>query len=129
MSDEKPEPKPKPEGYVFGRPTKYRAEMCQTVIDLMREGKSRTAVAATLMIPRETLYQWERAHPDFADALKMGDTLSQHWWERECQDSLHDQHFQTGAWTMNMKNRFRWTDRVEHSTDPDNPPTFVIKGA
>ena len=39
------QPKPKPEGYTFGRPTEYRPEYCQRAIEFMKQGYSVTALA------------------------------------------------------------------------------------
>ena len=53
--------KPKPEGYVFGRPTLYRPEYCRRAVDYMRQGYSVTALAGRLgmtntgiQVPRAT---------------------------------------------------------------------------
>ena len=40
--------KPKPEGYVFGRPTLYRPEYCERAIAFMSQGYSVTALAGHL---------------------------------------------------------------------------------
>ena len=64
--------KPKPEGYVFGRPTLYRPEYCQRAIDYMGQGYSVTALAGELQIAKETIYLWIREHADFMHAINRG---------------------------------------------------------
>ena len=64
--------KPKPEGYVFGRPTLYRPEYCQRAIEFMGQGYSVTALAGELQIAKETIYGWIREHADFMHAINMG---------------------------------------------------------
>jgi hypothetical protein len=96
-----------------GRPTKYNPAMCEQLIELMRKGLSRTAVAAKFDVTRETLNEWAKAHPEFSDALQLGETQSQAWWEQQAIDNLCNPHFQTGSWYANMKNRFGWRDRNE----------------
>lgn len=79
---------PKPEGYRFGRPTSYRPEYCQSIIDfftrdsweLAHDAKGTAKVVPkdnipTLIrwclaigVPRRTIYDWIEAHPEFADA-------------------------------------------------------------
>jgi hypothetical protein len=64
--------KPKPEGYVFGRPTLYRPEYCQRAIEFMRQGYSVTALAGHLGVGKQCVYEWMAAHRDFDDAINMG---------------------------------------------------------
>src|SRR6478672_3824165 len=61
--------KPKPEGYVFGRPTLYRPEYCQLVIERMGQGFSLTAFAGTIGVSKIAVYERIRAHADFGDAV------------------------------------------------------------
>jgi hypothetical protein len=96
-----------------GRPSKYKLEMCEQLMELMRKGLSRTAVAAQFGVTRETLNEWAKVHPEFSDALQLGETQSQAWWEQQAIDNLCNPHFQTGSWYANMKNRFGWRDRNE----------------
>jgi hypothetical protein len=55
--------------YIFGRPTEYRPEYCQLVIDYMAQGYSLTAFAGHIRQSRETVYRWTQAHSDFSDAV------------------------------------------------------------
>ena len=64
--------KPKPEGYVFGRPTLYRPEYCQRAIEFMGQGYSVTALAGHLGVSKDTVYLWINTHRDFSDAINMG---------------------------------------------------------
>jgi hypothetical protein len=64
--------KPKPEGYVFGRPTLYRPEYCQKAIELMGQGYDLTAFAGSIGVSRESIYAWIEAQPDFRHAVNIG---------------------------------------------------------
>jgi hypothetical protein len=64
--------KPKPEGYVFGRPTLYRPEYCQRAIEFMGQGYSVTALAGHLGVTKNAVYEWMTAHRDFGDAINRG---------------------------------------------------------
>ena len=64
--------KPKPEGYVFGRPTLYRPEYCQRAIDYMGQGYSVTALAGHLGMSKDAIYDWINLYPDFRHAVNMG---------------------------------------------------------
>ncbi|HVQ67992.1 MAG TPA: helix-turn-helix domain-containing protein [Bradyrhizobium sp.] len=64
--------KPKPEGYVFGRPSLYRPEYCQRAIDFMRQGYSVTALAGYLGMSKDAIHDWINRYPDFCHAVNMG---------------------------------------------------------
>jgi hypothetical protein len=64
--------KPKPEGYVFGRPTLYRPEYCQRAIEFMGQGYSVTALAGHLGMSKDAIYDWINHYPDFCHAINMG---------------------------------------------------------
>ena len=65
-----------------GRPTKYKKEFCQVLIDEMTEGAAIEEVAGTLGIVKSTLYKWGEKHEEFSDAIKEGKALSESWWMR-----------------------------------------------
>lgn len=100
-----------------GRPTKYLPEFCDKVIEVMAKGYSKEAVAGHLGIHKDTLYQWEKAHGDFSDALKTGLELSRMFWEKTAIDNLvyspKGKKADAVLWIFNMKNRFNWTDKKE----------------
>lgn len=54
-----------------GRPTDYRPHYGEAIIELMTTGLSLTAAAAELGFHRQRVYEWEEAHPEFADAVKL----------------------------------------------------------
>ena len=97
----------------MGRPTKYKPEMCETVIELMKEGASQYEVLATLGISEDTFYRWKKENEEFSETIKRGIQLSQAWWERKGRISLDDRQFNSTLWYMNMKNRFKWADKQE----------------
>lgn len=53
-----------------GRPTKYRPEFAEQVLDYMGRGYSLTAFAGSIRVSRECVYEWERTIPEFSDAVK-----------------------------------------------------------
>ena len=97
----------------MARPTKYKPEMCKTVIDLMKEGASQQEVLATLDISNDTFYRWKKENAEFSETIKRGIQLSQAWWEKKGRISLDDRQFNSTLWYMNMKNRFSWADKKE----------------
>ena len=106
-----------------GRPTKYKPEMCETVVSLMSQGASKYEVCAELNICFDTISEWcdpKSAYfkPDFSDSVKKGLQLSRAWWEKSGRLNLENRDFSYTGWYMNMKNRFGWADKqeVDHTT-------------
>lgn len=95
-----------------GRPSEYKQEYCEKVIEYMTQGDSKVAVAAKLGIARDTLYQWAKEHKEFSDTIKRGLDLSQVWWEDLGKELVLQGQGNATAWIFNMKNRFRddWAD-------------------
>ena len=101
-----------------GRPTKFKEEMCETVICLMSEGASKIEVCAELGICFDTIPEWcnpkgAYSKPTFSEAVKKGLQLSQAWWEKNGRKNLENRDFNYTGWYMNMKNRFGWADKKE----------------
>lgn len=69
--------------YTTGRPTDYRPEYCELVIQEMSGGISLGAFAGVVGVARETVYQWMRAHRAFADAVSRARSAQQLAWERK----------------------------------------------
>jgi hypothetical protein len=89
-----------------GRPTKYKEEFCERVIELGKQGYSKAMIAATLDIARETLDEWIDSKPEFSDAMKIAITQSQFWWEKTAQENLKNNQFNSPLWSKSMPARF-----------------------
>lgn len=106
--------KPIPEKVLMGRPSHYKPEYCEAIIEFMKDGSSVTAFAASINQSKETVYGWARdgKYPDFAVAMEVARSKSEAHWEKiiklktvkktEGSDSL------LIFW---MKNRFGWSDK------------------
>lgn len=55
----------------LGRPTKYKPEFGERIIELMSQGYSLAAAAADLEVGRSTVYKWIDEHPDFAGLVEI----------------------------------------------------------
>lgn len=64
-----------------GKPSSYKKEYCEKIVEFMKEGKTVTQFAAAHYIPRSTIYYWAKHHPEFKEALEMAHEVSQAWWE------------------------------------------------
>ena len=100
-----------------GRPSKYKPEMCDKVIELMKEGASIEEVALELDISKSNMYAWMDKHAEFQNAIKEGEFTSKGWWMNQGRRNIKNKEFNSTLWYMNMKNRFGWKDKHEHSAD------------
>lgn len=53
------------------KPTKYKQEYCQELIDFMAQGYSYTSFAAHINVGRSTIYKWEDDFPEFKAAKEI----------------------------------------------------------
>lgn len=59
-----------------------------------------------------TWHTLQKRDEKFLETIKKGKLLCQAWWERVGRKKLNSKNFQTGLWSMNMKNRFGWSDKI-----------------
>ena len=90
-----------------GRPSLYRPEYCETVIELGKLGKSITQIAAKLDLDKATLLRWREEKEEFNTALTRALTYSQDWWEDQAQTGLTDRNFNAAIWHKSVVSRFR----------------------
>lgn len=70
-----------------GRPTLYDPKYCDEVVDFMGQGYSYTAFAGHLRINLDTLYEWQKVHPEFSEATKIARQVRCATLEREMLES------------------------------------------
>ena len=120
-------PRKKPEDRLkVGRPTLYRPEYCEKVIELGREGKSLVQMAAHFDVSRPTISEWASEHPEFSKALDRAKVHAQNWWENQAQTGMHAKVFNSKIWEVSVRARFRedYTERKEVS-GPNGGPMQV----
>lgn len=87
------------------------------VFAMYSEGCSDREVMVELKL---TPYQWKTLMDDlvesqFSEIIELGRTLAHAWWERQGRINLHSKTFNTGLYTIQMKNRFGWSEKTEQS--------------
>jgi phage terminase small subunit len=65
-----------------GRPTLYRREMCDRLVEAMAGGLTAEAAAARIGISARSLFYWQQQHPEFLQAIQEGRQRSQPYWEK-----------------------------------------------
>ena len=116
-----------------GRPTDYRPEYCERVIELGRLGMSVVEMAADIGVARNTLEQlWPAANPEFLQALTHARECSQAWWESMGRTNLimppQTGQFQASVWSRSMAARFPkdWREKSETAhTGADGGPLEI----
>jgi len=98
-----------------GRPTDYKEEYNELLINHMAEGYSFESFAGLIGTCKQTLYNWIETHPEFLDSKRKGFETSRYFWE-----GIGIKQAKTGvgnatAFVFNMKNRFpeEWREKIE----------------
>jgi transposase-like protein len=118
-----------------GRPTSYRPEFCQRVVALMAEGRSLEGCAALLGVHPDSLYEWQKVHPEFSEAVRAGRAAATTFWENRLLDVANGGSGNAQAIQWALRNRSRaasgWhhdSQKFEHS-GPDGAPVAIEASA
>jgi len=119
-----------------GRPTDYKPEYCQMVIDHMSQGFPFETFAAEIGTHRATLYNWREKYPEFFDASKKGQELCYKWFLTVGRASMlglesngKKIHANPTFWIFMMKNMHKWHDKqqLEHVGKDEGPIQYEGK--
>lgn len=107
MAEEAPKKRP------VGRPTKYKPEFCEKIVELAKDGAGMVDWALACDADRTTLYDWAAAHEDFSTALTRAKMFEQQWWENAGRRGMFMDKFNAVVWRTSMQARFRedYTER------------------
>ena len=113
-----------------GRPTKYKDEMLDILIECGKKGFTKTMMVVELGINRDTLYAWTNINSphyneEFSVAYKQAEELSQAFMERKGMDNMENPKFKEGIYRYFMQRRFPkdWGDlpqiNINHNTSQE----------
>jgi hypothetical protein len=106
-------------GNAGGRPTKYKVEYCEMVVEHMKDGASLTSFAASIGVHRGTINEWIDQHLEFSEAIKRGKAACSAWWEALGRKNASEGGGNATLVIFGLKNMGRedWRDRqdIEHS--------------
>ena len=98
-----------------GRPTSYRVEYCVRLIELMAEGRSLDGCAALLGVHPDSLYEWQRVHPEFSVAVRAGRAAATAFWETRLLDVAQGGAGNAQAIQWALRNRSRAASGWDHA--------------
>lgn len=98
-----------------GRPSKYDAKFCDTVIEVGEEGGWLSEMAEACDVCRATMDVWAAAHPEFLEALTRAKQKAQAWFERQGRLGLTAERFNSALWAKQMSARHRaeYSDKLD----------------
>lgn len=139
----KPFKSKKPPLRPMGRPSKYKPEFCDLLVDHMKKGLSFESFAGLdeVDVDVDTLYEWAKTHPDFSEAKGRGFSkrrlnlektgLEGQWNESESTFNVgsSSRSFNAAVWKFQMVNACGWTDvsKVELSAPKPIPLAYQPK--
>lgn len=115
-----------------GRPTKYREEYCEKLIEHMARGRSIESFAGVVSVCKDTIYEWIKVHPKFSDAFKVGNQKRFLYFEELGLDNMiststtdkqgnntytESKSLNAAVYKLFMANLFGFTDKVEQKTE------------
>ena len=100
-----------------GRPTDYEPEYCKQLMEHMQDGYSYESFAGKVAVSFKTLYNWEKAHPEFLQSKEIGRAMQLMYWEDKVKDSLPAGIANASVLTLAMRNICKWRMK-----DPEEKP-------
>ena len=98
------------------RSAKYDPKMCQTMIEMGKEGASQKMIWSTLGISKGTAETWRKKYPDFAEALDIALVHSQAYWERIMLANVDNKNFNTRMVEVAVRGQFQQDYRETRDT-------------
>lgn len=105
-----------PQASHAGRPTDYKPEYCDMIIEAMAEGVSLTGFAGIIGVSRESVYHWMSLHREFSDAASRARAARVLWWERKLMRSRKGAETTASIFALRNADPTEWRDvrNVQH---------------
>jgi hypothetical protein len=75
--------KDKAERHPGGRPSLYRPEYVEELLEFCAQGFSLTAFAGKIGVARSSINEWANAHAEFSEAVSRAKARRALWWEEQ----------------------------------------------
>ena len=112
-----------------GRPSTYDEAYCQEAIEFLKDGYSVAAFAGKIGVAKSTIYEWEKNHPEFSDAIKIGQAGAVYWWETANRKLATTGEGNATACVFGLKNRAsdEWRDKTEQEVSGELTVNKVVR--
>jgi hypothetical protein len=97
-----------------GRPTIYRPELGQQLMQAMAGGLSAEAAAARIGISARSMFEWQKVHPEFLQAVQEGRHRAMLFWETLAIDVARGKPGNGQMISLALKNRSRAASGWHH---------------
>lgn len=102
-----------------GKPSLYKQEYCQQLIDFGATGHTFEAFAGKLGVSKKALYNWIKKHPEFEEAKEIALAKAQLCLESLALDVMKGivpaSQFNPTVFIFWMKNCHGWRDKIDHA--------------
>lgn len=97
--------------------SKYHPKFCKELITHLQSGLSFESFAGNIRIHPDTINNWAKKHPEFAEAKAIGHEISRMHWEKIGLAGIAGRkNFNAAVYIFTMKNRFAWKDATESNS-------------
>ena len=111
-----------------GRPSDYKPEYCQRIIDFMSKGNFKFQFASEIDVHIDTLYAWVEKHEEFSEAVRLAELKCYDWWVTRgivMQNEPSNAH-DSKVWNVIMNNLHGWGESKKiELTGKDGGPVDV----
>jgi len=114
MAQSTPAPKATATKHPGGRPSIYKPELGQMLIEAMATGLSAEAGAAKIGIGARSVFEWQKVHPEFLQAVQEGRQRALLFWEERAIEVAHGKPGNAQLITLALKNRSRAASGWHH---------------
>jgi hypothetical protein len=83
-----------------GRKTDYYPERCEEVIAQGRKGDFPVQMASAMGVCPDTLYEWAKVYPEFAEAFRDAKIIANSWWLDLGRANVHNKDFNTALYAQ-----------------------------
>lgn len=101
---------------------KFKPEYCEKLIEMGKQGKSRSQFCSAISICQDTFYGWLKMFKEFHQAYQLFKIHSRAWWEQQGQENLIQVYdaegggikFDTSMWKFTVGGRFGMSSKKEN---------------
>ena len=105
-----------PAKHAGGRPSEYKPEYCEAVVEAMAQGLSLTAFSGTINMSKQAVYEWIGAHAEFGDAVSRARSKRVLWLEQKLLRSRKGAETTAAIFALRNADPTEWRDikNIQH---------------